>query len=150
MRSKRSSRQALESRYVLTANSGSSANLLAVSALTSHMLGNDALKPGDEVITCATGFPTTVNPILQNGLVPVFVDVSLPTYNIAVEAIEAAVTRAHPRDRAGAYAGQSVRSQQHHGASRKSTICTSSRIAAMRWVRAMTAKPSADLARSPR
>jgi CDP-4-dehydro-6-deoxyglucose reductase, E1 len=83
---------ALESRYVLTVNSGSSANLLAVTALTSHMLGSDALKPGDEVITCATGFPTTVNPILQNGLVPVFVDVSLPTYNIAVEALEAAVT----------------------------------------------------------
>ncbi len=84
--------EALESRYVLTVNSGSSANLLAVTALTSHMLGSDALKPGDEVITCATGFPTTVNPILQNGLVPVFVDVSLPTYNIAVEALEAAVT----------------------------------------------------------
>jgi len=84
---------ALESRYVLTVNSGSSANLLAVTALTSHMLGKAALKPGDEVITCATGFPTTVNPILQNNLVPVFVDVSLPTYNIAVEAIEAAMTK---------------------------------------------------------
>jgi len=83
---------ALETRYVLTVNSGSSANLLAVTALTSHMLGADALKPGDEVITCATGFPTTVNPVLQNGLVPVFVDVSLPTYNINVEAVEAAVT----------------------------------------------------------
>jgi len=83
---------ALQTRYVLTVNSGSSANLLAVTALTSHMLGADALQPGDEVITCATGFPTTVNPVLQNGLVPVFVDVSLPTYNIAVEAIEAAIT----------------------------------------------------------
>jgi CDP-6-deoxy-D-xylo-4-hexulose-3-dehydrase len=83
---------ALETRYVLTVNSGSSANLLAVTALTSHMLGADALKPGDEVITCATGFPTTVNPVLQNGLVPVFVDVSLPSYNIDVEAVEAAVT----------------------------------------------------------
>jgi len=88
---------ALQSRYVLTTNSGSSANLLAVTALTSHMLGDDALQPGDEVITCATGFPTTVNPILQNNLVPVFVDVSLPTYNIAADAIEAAIT---PRTRA--------------------------------------------------
>jgi CDP-6-deoxy-D-xylo-4-hexulose-3-dehydrase len=82
----------LQARYVLTVNSGSSANLLAVTALTSHMLGADALVPGDEVITCATGFPTTVNPVLQNGLVPVFVDVSLPTYNIDADAIEAAVT----------------------------------------------------------
>ncbi len=89
--------QVLETRYVLSVNSGSSANLLAVSALTSHMLGADALQPGDEVITCATGFPTTVNPILQNGLVPVFVDVSLPTYNIAVDEIERAVG---PRTRA--------------------------------------------------
>jgi len=88
---------ALESRYVLTVNSGSSANLLAVTALTSHMLGADALAPGDEVITCATGFPTTVNPVLQNNLVPVFVDVSLPTYNIDATAIEAAIT---PRTRA--------------------------------------------------
>ncbi len=88
---------ALESRYVLTVNSGSSANLLAVTALTSPSLGSDALKPGDEVITCATGFPTTVNPVLQNGLVPVFVDVALPTYNIDVAAMEAAVT---PRTRA--------------------------------------------------
>ncbi|GLR68332.1 LPS biosynthesis protein [Acidocella aquatica] len=87
----------LESRYALTVNSGSSANLLAVTALTSPSLGRDALKPGDEVITCATGFPTTVNPILQNGLVPVFVDVSLPTYNIDITAMEAAVT---PRTRA--------------------------------------------------
>jgi CDP-6-deoxy-D-xylo-4-hexulose-3-dehydrase len=82
----------LGSRYVLTVNSGSSANLVAVSALTSHMLGEAALKPGDEVITCATGFPTTVNPILQNGLVPVFLDVEIPTYNIRAELIEAAVT----------------------------------------------------------
>ncbi len=89
--------QTLQTRYVLSVNSGSSANLLAVSALTSHMLGADALQPGDEVITCATGFPTTVNPILQNGLVPVFVDVSLPSYNIAVEEIERAIS---PRTRA--------------------------------------------------
>jgi CDP-6-deoxy-D-xylo-4-hexulose-3-dehydrase len=89
--------RATQSRYALSVNSGSSANLLAVTALTSHMLGSSALKAGDEVITCATGFPTTVNPVLQNGLVPVFVDVSLPSYNIAVEAVEAAIT---PRTRA--------------------------------------------------
>ena len=76
----------------LTCNSGSSANLLAATALTSHLHGDRALKPGDEVITCATGFPTTVNPLLQNGLVPVFVDVDIPTYNIKPELIEAAVT----------------------------------------------------------
>ena len=78
--------------HVLTCNSGSSANLLAATALTSHMLGDRALKPGDEVITCATGFPTTVNPLLQNGMVPVFVDVDIPTYNIRPDLIEAAVT----------------------------------------------------------
>jgi CDP-6-deoxy-D-xylo-4-hexulose-3-dehydrase len=65
-------------------NSGSSANLLAVSALTSSTLGERQLKPGDEVITVAAGFPTTVNPILQNRLVPVFVDVELGTYNVDV------------------------------------------------------------------
>nr|WP_295742890.1 lipopolysaccharide biosynthesis protein RfbH [uncultured Acidocella sp.] len=85
------------SRYALSVNSGSSANLLAVSALTSPVLGEAALKPGDEVITCATGFPTTVNPILQNGLVPVFVDVSLPSYNLDVSKLEAALS---PRTRA--------------------------------------------------
>ncbi|MGE4481372.1 lipopolysaccharide biosynthesis protein RfbH [Acidocella sp.] len=88
---------ATASRYALTVNSGSSANLLAVTALTSPVLGTDALQSGDEVITCATGFPTTINPILQNGLVPIFVDVSLPTYNIDVSALEAAIT---PRTRA--------------------------------------------------
>ena len=84
-------------RHALTVNSGSSANLVAFSALTSPQLRDRQLKPGDEVITCATGFPTTVNPILQAGMVPVFVDVSLPTYNIDVRAIEAAIT---PRTRA--------------------------------------------------
>lgn len=78
--------------HALTTNSGSSANLLALSSLTSHYLRSEALKPGDEVITVATGFPTTVNPSLQYGLVPVFVDVELPTYNIKPEMIEAAVT----------------------------------------------------------
>ncbi|WP_082474530.1 lipopolysaccharide biosynthesis protein RfbH [Sphingomonas sp. Leaf343] len=79
-------------RHALTTNSGSSANLLALSTLTSHYLRGEALKPGDEVITVATGFPTTVNPSLQYGLVPVFVDVDIPTYNVKPEMIEAAVS----------------------------------------------------------
>lgn len=79
-------------RSVLTVNSGSSANLVALTGLTSHLHGDRALKPGDEVITAATGFPTTVNPSLQNGLVPVFVDVDIPTYNIDPALIEAAVS----------------------------------------------------------
>lgn len=69
-------------------NSGSSANLVALSALTSPKLGDRALKPGDEVITLAAGFPTTVNPIFQNDLVPVFVDVTIPTYQIDVDQLE--------------------------------------------------------------
>jgi CDP-6-deoxy-D-xylo-4-hexulose-3-dehydrase len=84
-------------RHVLTTNSGSSANLLALSALTSPLLGERALRPGDEVITVAAGFPTTVNPMLQHGLVPVFVDVTLPTYNIDASQLEAAVS---PKTRA--------------------------------------------------
>lgn len=80
-------------RFALTTNSGSSANLLALSALTSTRYVRDkALKAGDEVITVATGFPTTVNPSLQYGLVPVFVDVDIPTYNIKPDMIEAAVS----------------------------------------------------------
>ena len=79
-------------RYALTTNSGSSANLLAFSALTSPQLGERALKPGDEVITSAAGFPTTVNPMLLYGMVPVFVDVDIPTYNIDPRKIEAAVS----------------------------------------------------------
>ncbi|MFH9070590.1 lipopolysaccharide biosynthesis protein RfbH [Streptomyces alboflavus] len=78
-------------------NSGSSANLLALSALTSPALGDRRLRPGDEVITVAAGFPTTVNPILQNGLVPVFVDIELRTYNTTVERVEKAIG---PRTRA--------------------------------------------------
>ncbi len=78
-------------KHVLTTNSGSSANLLAFSALTSPRLGERALRPGDEVIAVAAGFPTTVNPILQFGAVPVFVDVDIPTYNIDVSRIEAAI-----------------------------------------------------------
>jgi len=79
-------------RHALTTNSGSSANLLAFSSLTSHYLRSEALKPGDEMITVATGFPTTVNPALQYGIVPVFVDTDIPTYNIKPDMIEAAVT----------------------------------------------------------
>ena len=79
-------------RYALLTNSGSSANLLAVSALTSPRLGDRQLRPGDEVITVASGFPTTVNPIIQNGLVPVFVDVDISTYNVDATALEAAVS----------------------------------------------------------
>lgn len=84
-------------KYLLTVNSGSSANLVAFSTLTSPKLGDRAVKPGDEVIGVAAGFPTTVNPILQFGAVPVFVDIELPTYNIDVSKIEAAVT---PRTKA--------------------------------------------------
>ena len=84
-------------RHALLCNSGSSANLLAVSALTSKKLGDRRLRPGDEVITVAAGFPTTVNPILLNGLVPVFVDVELGTYNLDVSQLELALG---PRTRA--------------------------------------------------
>lgn len=78
-------------RHALLCNSGSSANLLAMSALTSPRLKHQALREGDEVITTAAGFPTTVNPIIQNRLTPVFVDVELGTYDPSPEAIEAAV-----------------------------------------------------------
>ncbi|MGE8325409.1 lipopolysaccharide biosynthesis protein RfbH [Pseudomonas urmiensis] len=78
-------------RGVLTANSGSSANLLAFSALTSPRLGDRAIRKGDEVIGVAAGFPTTVNPILQFGAVPVFVDIEMGTYNINPDLIEAAI-----------------------------------------------------------
>jgi CDP-6-deoxy-D-xylo-4-hexulose-3-dehydrase len=88
-------------RRALACNSGSSANLLAMSALTSPMLGRRRLQPGDEVLTAAAGFPTTVNPILQNGLVPVFVDIELGTYDVDVEQLAAAVG---PRTRAVALA----------------------------------------------
>ena len=80
-------------KHVLTTNSGSSANLLAFTALTSPKLGDRKLQPGDEVITVAAGFPTTVNPILQNNCVPVFVDVDIPTYNINVDLLEKAYSK---------------------------------------------------------
>jgi CDP-4-dehydro-6-deoxyglucose reductase, E1 len=84
-------------RHALFVNSGSSANLLAISTLCAPALGERRLKPGDEVITVAAGFPTTVNPIVQNGLVPVFVDVELPGYNFDVSELEQALS---PRTRA--------------------------------------------------
>ncbi len=79
-------------RSVSLVNSGSSANLVAVSCLTSPKLGERRLRPGDEVITVAAGFPTTVNPIIQNGLVPVFVDVVVPTYQIDVTQLDRALS----------------------------------------------------------
>jgi len=77
---------------VILTNSGSSANLLAVSALTSPKLGERRLKPGDEVITVAAGFPSTISPIIQNQLVPVFVDVNIGTYIISTEKLESSVS----------------------------------------------------------
>ena len=77
----------------IVVNSGSSANLLALTALTSPLLGNKRLVPGDEVITVAAGFPTTLNPIIQNNLVPVFVDVDIPTYNLKIEDIDRAISK---------------------------------------------------------
>ena len=84
-------------RSAVLVNSGSSANLVALSCLTSPRLGDRRLRPGDEVITVAASFPTTVNPIIQNGLVPVFADVQIPTYNIDVRQLEEALS---PRTRA--------------------------------------------------
>ncbi len=80
----------MNQRFCLVTNSGSSANLLALSALTSPQLGERQIKPGDEVITVAAGFPTTINPIIQNGMVPVFVDVNLDDFGINVEQMERA------------------------------------------------------------
>ncbi len=87
----------LDLEYAMLVNSGSSANLCAFSALTSHLLGEKRLKPGDEVISVAAGFPTTVNPIIQNGMIPVFVDVDLGTYNINIEQLKKAIS---PKTRA--------------------------------------------------
>ncbi len=89
--------QFLGVKCALLTNSGSSANLLAMSALTSPLLGGNRLKSGDEVITAACGFPTTLNPILQNGLKPVFIDVELGTYNIDLDQVEKAIS---PKTRA--------------------------------------------------
>jgi CDP-6-deoxy-D-xylo-4-hexulose-3-dehydrase len=83
----------LSTKYFLTCNSGSSANLLALSALCSEELGSRRLKKGDEVITCAMGFPTTINPILQNGLIPVFIDAKIDNYNINEKLLEKAISK---------------------------------------------------------
>ncbi|MBI5873408.1 MAG: lipopolysaccharide biosynthesis protein RfbH [Candidatus Omnitrophica bacterium] len=80
-------------KHCLLVNSGSSANLLALTALTSPLLGRHRLKPADEVITTACGFPTTLNPILQNQLVPVFIDIELGSYNIRVDLLEKAISK---------------------------------------------------------
>ena len=84
-------------RDAILVNSGSSADLVALSTLTSSKLGERALQPGDEVITVAAGFPTTVNPIIQNGMVPVFLDVDIPTYNLDVTQLDEALS---PKTRA--------------------------------------------------
>src|SRR5580704_9009523 len=84
-------------RYALTVNSGSSANLAAFSALTSPLLRDRKLEPGSEVITAAAGFPTTVNPMMLWGMVPVFIDIDIPTYNVLPQTVEAAIT---PKTRA--------------------------------------------------
>jgi len=84
--------QTVGTRFALSVNSGSSANLLAVTALTSHKLKERRLSPGDEVVTVAAGFPTTVNPIIQNGLVPVFVDSEIGTYNMDADQLEGALS----------------------------------------------------------
>ena len=87
----------LNVKYALTVNSGSSANLIAFTALTSPKLNNKRLKKGDEVITVAAGFPTTIAPIIQNGLIPIFIDIQLGTYNIDTSQIEESIT---PRTKA--------------------------------------------------
>ena len=84
-------------RYALTLNSGSSANLTAFSALTSPLLRDRKLEPGSEVITAAAGFPTTINPAMFWGMTPVFIDIDIPTYNVLPKAVEAAIS---PKTRA--------------------------------------------------
>ncbi len=92
-------------RSALLVNSGSSANLLALSCLTSPKLGDRRLRPGDEVITVAAGFPTTVNPIIQNGLTPVFMDVDPRTLQVRTEQLEEAYRRTHQGRHAGPHLG---------------------------------------------
>ena len=82
----------LDAKVAITVNSGSSANLVALTTLASYKLGDRSIKPGDEVITVAAGFPTTVNPIIQNSAVPVFVDIEIPTFNVDINLIEQAIT----------------------------------------------------------
>jgi CDP-4-dehydro-6-deoxyglucose reductase, E1 len=94
---RRFARELFGRRHTILVNSGSSANLVAFSALTSPKLGERRIKPGDEVITVATGFPTTINPIIQNRAVPVFLDVDVPTYNVDITHLQDALT---PRTKA--------------------------------------------------
>lgn len=82
----------LNVKFTLFVNSGSSANLISMASLTSKYLGSKSLKAGDEIITVAAGFPTTINPIIQNGLIPVFVDVDLGTYNVNIEELKSAIS----------------------------------------------------------
>ena len=103
----------------LFVNSGSSANLVALTALTSPKLGDRRLQPGDEVITVAAGFPSTVAPIVQNGLVPVFVDVRLGDYNADPEQLRAAVSPTDEGDHARAHARRPVRPRHGHGPRRE-------------------------------
>lgn len=84
--------KAIGSKYCSLVNSGSSANLVAFTALTSNKLGKKRIKKGDEVITVAAGFPTTISPIIQNGMIPVFIDVDSETYNFKIEDIEKAIS----------------------------------------------------------
>lgn len=89
---RRFAKELFNRRHTILVNSGSSANLVAFSSLTSEKLGARAIKPGDEVITVASGFPTTVNPIVQNRAVPVFLDVDIPTYNLDITHLEDALS----------------------------------------------------------
>ena len=136
--------------YLITVNSGSSANLVAFSTLTSPKLGDRAIKPGDEVIGVAAGFPTTVNPILQFGAVPVFVDVELGTYNIDASKIEAAIS---PKTKAIMLAhtlGNPYQPRCDRRRCARNTTSGWSKIAAMPWVRPTTARWSVPSATSAR
>ena len=110
-------------RHALLVNSGSSANLVALSCLTSTKLGRSPTATGDEVITVAAGFPTTVNPIIQNRLVPVFVDVDVPTYNIDVTHARGGAVGPHAGDHGRAHARQPVRPRRRDGVRAQSTTC---------------------------
>jgi len=105
-------------RHALLCNSGSSANLLALSALTSPKLGGRRLQEGDEVITVAAGFPTTVNPIIHNRLVPVFVDVTLPTYNVDLDQLRGSRRPPDAGDHDRPHAREPVRHRSGQGHSR--------------------------------
>ena len=107
----------------LLVNSGSSANLVALTTLTSPTLGDRRLKPGDEVVTVAAAFPTTVAPILQNNLVPVFVDVNLGDYTAESRSAARGDRAADPRDHDGAHARRAVRPRRRRPTSRSSTTC---------------------------